>query len=276
MKTFIKRTLTVAALTTVLGGTAIAATSQGPTLMRHQWSWEGLFGGYDQDQLQRGWEVYSQVCSACHPVTFLRYRDLEKIGFSQEKVEELAAAAEQVQDGFDETGEPAMRARIPADPIQRPYPNDEAAKAANGGALPPDLSMITKARKGGANYVYGIQTGYPDEYQGVTPQWWIDANTDPKTGELLAEFPQDKYFNNFFPGNAINMPPQHVDGVVYADGTSPTQEQGLKDVITFLNWASDPSLEERKTLGLRVLLFLGLLSAFLYALKSYVWRDVEH
>lgn len=276
MKTFIKRTLTVAALTAALGGTAIASTSGGPSLPRQHWTWTGVFGGYNQEQLQRGWEVYSQVCSACHPVHFLRYRDLEKIGFSREKVEELAASAEDVQDGFDENGEPAMRRRIPADPIQRPYPNDEAAKAANSGALPPDLSLITKARAGGADYVYGIQTGYPDEYPGVAPQWWIDANTDPKTGELTNEFQQDKYFNNFFSGHAITMAPQHVDGVVFADGTSPTQEQGLKDVATFLNWAADPSLEERKSLGVRVIIFLGVLAGFLYALKSYVWRDVEH
>ncbi|MBE1236978.1 cytochrome c1 [Phaeovibrio sulfidiphilus] len=276
MKRIITHALTVAAITVAIGSTQVhaAGIDTTPSLKRLTWTWDGLFGRYDQKQLQRGWTVYSEVCAACHAVKYLRYRDLEGIGLTKAQTEELAAAAEEIQDGFDDAGEPFFRTRIPSDPIQQPYANEEQAKAANGGVAPPDLSMITKARKRGPDYVFGIQTGYPSDFQGEPPEWWIKQFADPKTGEY--DFPADKYFNNFFAGHAISMPPQYVDGVVYEDGSSPTQEQGLIDVITFLNWASDPNLEARKTMGLWVLVYLGVLAGFLYALKTYIWRDVEH
>ncbi|EKV26617.1 ubiquinol cytochrome C oxidoreductase, cytochrome C1 subunit [Caenispirillum salinarum AK4] len=222
------------------------------------WTWEGLFGYYDKAQLQRGFQIYNEICSSCHGLSLVAYRNLQEIGFSEDQVKNIAAQRE-VEDGPDDTGEMFMRPALPADRFVSPFPNEEAARFANGGALPPDLSLMAKARPAGADYIYHLMLGYKDEA--------------PEGFELGAT----QYYNEYFPGHAIGMPPQLYEGMVeYADGTEATAEQMAHDITGFLQWAAEPELEERKSLGIKVMLFLIVLTAMLYALKRRIWSDVEH
>lgn len=222
------------------------------------WTWEGLFGYYDKAELQRGFQIYNEVCSSCHGLSLVAYRNLTEIGLSEEQVKNIAAERE-VEDGPDDTGEMFMRPALPADRFVPPFPNDEAARFANGGALPPDLSLMAKARIGGPNYIYHLLLGFKDEVpEGVS-------------------IPDGKYYNEYFAGNAISMPPQLYEGMVeFADGTEATPENMARAITSFLQWAAEPELEERKSLGIKVMLFLIVLTAMLYALKRRIWSDVEH
>src|SRR5713226_8386979 len=201
--------LSIAALAVVLalfGGTGTArAQEEAPSAPRQQWSFDGVFGTYDRAALQRGFQVYKEVCSACHSVRHLYYRDLADIGFSPEEVKALATQA-QVND-LNDQGETIQRPGRPSDPIARPFPNDLAARAANNGALPPDLSLITKAREGGPNYVLALMTGY------------AEPPADVKVGDGMS-------YNPYFPGHQIAMPQPLSDGsVTFADGTPATVGQ---------------------------------------------------
>jgi cytochrome c1 len=222
------------------------------------WTWEGLFGYYDKAQVQRGFQIYNEVCASCHGLSLVAYRNLTALGFSEEQVKNIAAEKE-VEDGPDDTGEMFMRPASPSDRFVAPFPNDEAARFANGGSLPPDLSLIAKARPAGPDYIYHLMLGFKDE----VPEG--------------ASVPEGKYYNEYFPGHAIAMPPQlYPDMVEYADGTEATAEQMAADITGFLQWAAEPELEERKSLGIKVMLFLIVLTAMLYALKRRIWSDVEH
>jgi cytochrome c1 len=221
------------------------------------WGFQGLFGTFDRGGLQRGFQVYKEVCSSCHGMQFLAYRNLEAIGLTPEQIVTIAAQYE-VEDGPNDEGEMFTRPALPADPFARPFPNEQAARFANGGAYPPDLSLITKARLGGPDYIYALMTGYEDP---------------PPAGVTM--MPGMNY-NAWFPGHQIAMPPQLSDGRVdYADGTEATVSQMASDIVTFLSWAAEPELEERKRLGIKVMLFLIVLTAMLYALKRQVWADVH-
>jgi ubiquinol-cytochrome c reductase cytochrome c1 subunit len=234
---------------------AHAAESE-PSLPRQEWSFNGIFGTYDRAALQRGFQVYKEVCSACHPVKHLYFRDLEDIGYNEEQVKAIASTY-QVSDGPNDQGEMFQRPARPSDPIPGPFANDQAARVANNGALPPDLSMIVKAREGGPDYVFGILTGYTNP---------------PADFKLLPGM----NYNEYFPGHQIAMPPPLADNVVtFADGTPATVPQMAHDVVTFLSWASEPNLDVRHRTGVKVFLFLFVVVGVFYAAKRKIWAAVH-
>lgn len=221
------------------------------------WPQQGMFGTFDRGALQRGFAVYKQVCAACHSLKLLSYRNLADLGYNEAEIKAIAADV-QVQDGPNDQGEMFDRAGRPSDHFKSPFANDNAARAANNGALPPDLSLIIKARHNGPDYVYSLLLGYKD------------APADVKL------MPGMNY-NPVFAGGQIGMPsPLSADDLVsYSDGTKATREQMAKDVVQFLNWAADPHMEERKRIGIRVVLFLLVMAGVLYAAKVQIWRKVH-
>ncbi|MGF1624392.1 MAG: cytochrome c1 [Alphaproteobacteria bacterium] len=246
-----------AALAFATGAASVQAAGEGPEIAAQPWSWDGIFGGFDQAQLQRGYLVYEQVCASCHAMALLSFRDLHSLGFNGEQVEAIASNW-LVPDIDQESGDAITRQGRPADRLPRPFPNDIAARFANNGAMPPDLSVITKARAAGADYIYALLTGYEDPPEGI-------------------ELPPGRYYNTAFPGHVISMAPPLADGSVdYIDGTPTTVAQMSRDVSAFLTWAGEPSLVERKELGVKVILFLVVLAGIAYAVKRKVWADVEH
>jgi ubiquinol-cytochrome c reductase cytochrome c1 subunit len=222
-----------------------------------QWSFEGVFGTYDRAELQRGFQVYKEVCSVCHPVKHLYYRDLEELGYSEDQVKGIAAQM-QVTDGPNDQGDMYQRPARPSDPIPGPFANDQAARAANNGALPPDLSLITKAREGGPDYVYAILTGFKD----------------PPSGFKMNP---NMYYNEYFAGHQIAMPPPLTqnDQIKYADGTAATVPQMSHDVVSFLAWAAEPNLDERHRIGFKVILFLIAATGVFYAAKRKIWLRIH-
>jgi ubiquinol-cytochrome c reductase cytochrome c1 subunit len=251
-----KKSLLAATLAVGLGagGAQALEVSQIPS---EEWSFSGLFGTFDRAQLQRGYQVYKEVCHSCHGLQFIAFRNLEALGFTPEQVQAIAAEFE-VQDGPNDEGDMFMRPARAADRVPSPFPNEQAARAANSGALPPDLSLIVEARKGGADYTHAVLVGYRDP---------------PPEGFQLSE---GMYYNEYFPGHQIAMPPPLSDDrVTYADGTQATLDQQSRDVTAFLAWASEPNLEDSKRMGISVLLFLIVLTGLLYALKRQVWSDVH-
>lgn len=255
--THVTRLVAAAALSLgMLAGVQSANAAGEPAPLPHTWSFQGLFGTFDRAQLQRGFQVFKEVCNNCHSLHFIHFRNLEGIGFSKEEVKAIAAGY-QVTDGPNDEGDMFQRPGKPYDVWPSPFPNEKAAAAANGGAAPPDLSLITKALPGGPEYVRSILLGF-----GEAP---ADHKVLPGT-----------YYNKFFPGGNIKMPPPLSDGAVeYSDGTKATIEQEANDVVAFLSWAADPKMEQRKQTGLSVVLFLIVLTALLYALKRAIWRDVH-
>ncbi len=240
----------------VAAGPALAQDAGTPPLPNEQWSFSGLFGGVNEAAAQRGFWVYLNVCSNCHAMHQMHYRDLAGIGLTPAQIKAIAASVT-VPQGVNSQGEPVTGPATPASQFRSPFPNEEAARAALNGALPPDLSLIVNARDGGPNYVYGILTGF------VTPPAGF-------------EVPAGKYYNAYFPGHLIAMPPPLHDGLVtYADGTKATVPQMAHDVVTFLQWTANPEMVQRKQMGVRVVLFLLLLTGLTYALKRKVWADVH-
>ena len=251
-------TLAVAVLGSLMFAPAIVARAadESPQLPRQQWSFEGVFGTYDRASLQRGFQVYKEVCSVCHPVKHLHFRDLTDIGYSEDEVKAIAAGY-QVTDGPNDDGQMYQRPGRPSDPIPGPFPNDQAARAANNGALPPDQSLIVKARPGGPDYVYGILTGYKEP---------------PANFNLLPGM----NYNEFFPGHQIAMPPPLGDNAVtFADGVPATVPQMAHDVTSFLTWAAEPRLEDRHRTGFKVTLFLVVAAGVFYAAKRKIWAPIH-
>ena len=227
-----------------------------PDVPSVNWSFNGLFGTFDRGALQRGFQVYSEVCAACHSLSLLSYRNLQAIGFSEDQVKKIAAEVE-IEDGPDDEGEMFERPGRPSDRFKAPFPNSQAARASNGGAMPPDLSLMTKARKNGANYLHALLTGF----------------TDPPADKEMAE---GMSYNVYFSGGQIAMaPPLSEDIVEYEDKTKATVAQMSRDVTTFLAWAAEPELEERKRMGIKVVLFLIVLTGLFYAIKRRVWADLH-
>jgi cytochrome c1 len=248
----------VIAVLILAGFSTAAAASEGTALPDQEWSWEGPFGTFDKAQLQRGLQIYTENCAVCHSLRLLAYRNLSALGYNEDEIKAYAANYE-VEDGPNDEGEMFMRAALPSDRFVSPFPNENAARASNNGALPPDLSLMTKARKNGADHLSAIMTGYVDEA--------------PEGVELAEGMAYHKYFT----GNQIAMPqPLYGDDVEYADGTEATLEQEAKDITAFLAWAAEPELEERKSMGIGVLIFLGVLFVMVVAVKKAVWRDVGH
>jgi ubiquinol-cytochrome c reductase cytochrome c1 subunit len=251
----ILKAFTVAA--SLFAASPALAAGEGPALPDVRFSFEGLFGTFDRASAQRGLQVYKEVCSACHGMRLLSYRNLMEIGLSEAEIRTFAAAYT-VTDGPNDEGAMFERPARLSDRIRSPYPNDQAARAANNGALPPDLSVIVKARQGGADYIHALLTGYRDPPPGVTVMDGL-------------------YYNEYYPGHQIAMPSVLNEGQVeYADQTPASVEQMAKDVSTFLAWASEPEMEQRKQLGVKILIFLSILGGLVYATKRRIWADVKH
>jgi len=234
------------------------AAAELPPLPAVDWSFNGPFGAYDHAAAQRGLLVYKQICSACHAMSRMHYRNLLDLGLPEEMVRSIAADV-MIMDGPNDQGEMAERPGRLSDRFRSPFPNEKAARAAMNGAYPPDLSVITKARAGGANYVHALLTGYEEEAPpGVT------------LGDGM-------HYNHWFPGHQIAMAPPLVvdDQVEYTDGTKATVEQMARDVSYFLTWAAEPEMEARKAMGVRVVLFLIVLAGFTYAVKRKVWSNLH-
>jgi ubiquinol-cytochrome c reductase cytochrome c1 subunit len=236
---------------------AAPAVAQENPLPNEKWSFDSLFGTFDLAAAQRGFQVYSNVCSNCHSMQYLHYRDLSGIGLEADQIKAVAAAVT-VPSGVDDQGNPKDGPATPASQFRSPFANEKAARAGNNGALPPDLSLIVNARVGGANYVYGILTGFAPAPSGFKLQ-------------------DGMYYNRVFPGHQIGMPQPLQDGTVeYTDGTKDTLDQEAHDVVTFLSWGANPEMVERKQMGVRVILFLVFMTGITYAVKRQVWSDVHH
>lgn len=221
------------------------------------WEFEGFFGSFDKQSIQRGYQVYKEVCSACHSMNLVAYRNLQDIGFSEAEVKQIAAEY-MVNDGPDDSGEMFERPALPSDRFVSPFANEQAARASNGGALPPDLSLIVKARHEGANYVYSLLTGF------------ADAPEEFKINE-------GKYYNPYFAGRQISMsPPLPDDGTVeYKDGTVATREQMAIDVVNFLQFVAEPETESRKQMGVKAMVFLAIMTLLFAIAKKLVWRKIK-
>ncbi len=223
---------------------------------------DGAFGKFDRQQLQRGFQVYKEVCAACHSLRLVAFRDLAALGYNEAEVKAIAAGY-QVPGVDPNTGEQTTRPGLPTDYFPKPFANDVAARAANNNAIPPDLSLIAKARHNGAAYTYSLLTGYQDQ-----PAELVEKFPDSKTGEGL-------YYNPYFPNlNLAMAPPLVSDGqVTYGDGTEPTVDQMSKDVAAFLVWTAEPKLEKRKQTGWPVLGFLLFATVLGYLSYRNIWAD---
>ena len=220
------------------------------------WPFEGIFGTFDRQAAQRGAQVYFEVCSACHSNHNLYYRNLKDIGFSEAEIKQLAQKYT-VKDGPNAEGEMFDRPALPSDRFVSPYQNEEAARAANNGAYPVDLSLIIKARHDGPNYVFSLLSGYQE------------APADIKLMPGL-------YYNPYFEGGQIAMPPPLTQGqVTFSDDTPATVEQMAKDVVVFLQWAAEPEMEHRKSMGLKVMIFLLVFTVFFYMAKKKIWKNLS-
>lgn len=288
MSIFLKRLINCSAalLVGIVIGNAVQADAAegGPEIARQEWTFGGITGYFDNDQLRRGYMVYKNVCSSCHGLRLLHYRNLMEPGgpeYSNSSVTDFAAEA-QVTDGPNDDGEMFTRPGKPSDRFVSPYPNDKAAAAAQGGTVPPDLSLIVKARtierhsawyaapyfwvsdivtvyqEQGADYLYALLTGYQDAPQGI-------------------EMVEGMNYNAAFPGHQIAMPAPLAEGLVeYPEGIAPTVDNYARDVTAFLAWAAEPKLEQRKRLGVQVMFYLLILAVLAYLSKLVIWRKVKH
>lgn len=244
----------------------VQAAGDEPTPPAVSWSFGGLFGGFDRPQLRRGLQVYQNVCSSCHGLRHVYYRNLLEIGLTRQEIVEIAGQ-KMVPGEPDEAGDPTERKAGMNDHIVGPYKNDNAAKAANNGAVPPDLSLIAKAREGGPDYIHALLTGYTEP-----PADWKDDEGTPKS------LGPGQYYNTYFPGHVTAMaPPLTGDGQVdYPEGApQATVDQMAKDVTAFLMWTAEPKLEDRKRMGIKVILFLLVMTGFFYAIYRKVWADIK-
>jgi ubiquinol-cytochrome c reductase cytochrome c1 subunit len=244
---------------------------------QEDWTFAGPFGTFDRGQLQRGLKVYKEVCSACHSMQLVAFRTLEDLGYSEAQVKALAAEYT-VQDGPNADGEMFERPGIPSDHFPSPFPNVEAAAAANNGAAPPDFSLIAKARgveRGFPTFVFDIFTLYAENGPDYIHALLTGYDHEPPAGMTIAE---GTHFNPYFiAGKSLAMaPPLSDDQVTYDDGSPQTVDQYARDVAAFLMWAAEPHLEDRKKTGFRVMVFLVLFAGLVYLTKRRVWANVAH
>ena len=227
--------------------------------LKTDWSFKGLFGKFDRGALQRGYQVYTEVCSSCHSMKYLSYRNLAEKGgpeFTEAQAKVIAASFE-VKDGPNADGEMFIRPGKLSDKFVMPYDNIKAAQAANGGAYPPDMSVLVKARGGGVDYIYSLLQGYEDAPSGIT----LDDGV---------------YYNKYMYGNKIKMSNQLSDGLVeYSDGTNASVEQMSKDVSTFLMWTAEPHLETRHRMGFKAIVYLIILTILVYFSMKRIWSRVK-
>ena len=246
---------------TSMGNAKPAATGAAPSaepaaLPNVKWSFDGPFGTYDRGALQRGFQIYSQVCSACHSMNRLSYRNLTGIGYNADEVKAIAASHD-VEDGPNDDGEMFKRPGLPSDHFVAPFANKKAAAAANNGAAPPDMSLLAKAREDGPTYIYAILHGYET----------------PPAGSGV---PKGRYWNKYMPGHVIAMPPPIQAGqVTYEDGSPQTLDQYASDIATFLAWSSEPHLEDRHRIGVKAMIFLMVFAGIMYLTKKKIWKDMH-
>ena len=280
----LRKALVIAAVLGLAGGLPAAAKTSQEELKDVHWSFEGPFGRFDKEQLQRGYKVYHDVCSSCHSMKLMSYRNLGQPGgpFFDPKYPnpndnpyvKTIVKDFQVADIDNDTGDTIKRPATPADTFISPYANEAAARASNGGALPPDLSLMAKAREEGPRYIYSILTGYKDAPHGL-------------------KVPAGKYYNPYYPGDLgaywsgpasqvpkggfISMPLQlTADRVTFDDGVKATPDQEAQDVVAFLEWAAEPHQEERKKMGFAVMIWLLIFTGVVYASYRTIWRNIEH
>jgi ubiquinol-cytochrome c reductase cytochrome c1 subunit len=235
---------------------ALAQDSETPTPPSHSWSFSGPFGRFDLSAARRGFQVYKESCSNCHSMNLLHYRDLSGIGLSEDQIRTIAASVS-MPAGIDEQGNVINRPATPADQFRAPFPTEDAARAALNGALPNDLSLAAVAYPNAPNYLYALLTGYSDPPAGTT------------LGEGLS-------YNKYFPGHQIAMPQVLSDGqIAYADGTVSTVAQNAHDLVTFLAWAANPEMDQRKRLGRWIVLYFALMAGATYLLKRKIWLGVH-
>lgn len=219
-----------------------------------KWSFDGMFGTFDRTSIQRGFQVYKEVCAACHSLNLVAFRNLKEIGFSEEEAKEIAKGY-RISDGPNDAGEMFERPGILSDRFPGPYANDKAARATNNGALPPDLSLVVRARENGANYIYSLLTGF---------------NQNPPKEVILQD---GMHYNPYFPGMQIAMAAPLSEGIVsYEDGTKADIDQMSRDVVNFLQWTADPKMEKRKLTGIKVLIFLSLFTILFAIANKRIWR----
>ena len=254
-----KKILNLSVIIFLFLNTNLISAEQSRELLKPGWSYKGFFGKFDRSSLQRGYQVYTEVCAACHSMNYLSYRNLSESGgpeFSKEQVK-IIASQFTVIDGPNSEGEMFERSARPSDKFVSPYPNKEAATYANGGAYPPDMSVLVKARKGGADYIYSVLMGYDDP----------PVNYESDDGV---------YYNTYMVGNKIKMSKPLMDDLVeYIDGTPATEEQMAKDVVTFLAWAAEPHLEARHKIGFRAIVYLIIITLLVYFSMKKIWSRVE-
>ncbi|MEM9669233.1 MAG: cytochrome c1 [Pseudomonadota bacterium] len=315
------------ALVAVSTGLALSAHAAGGAEHAHPpeegWPFEGPMGQFDQEALQRGYQVYREVCASCHSMKLMSFRNLSEAGGpfysgdyppNENPLVKAFAAEAEVFKGYDDYGDPVYGPATAADRFPSPFSNDNAARIANGGALPPDLSVITKARHGGASYIYSLLTGYP-AYEEVdldgniefprTDAYGSDHGTDDHGDghgssdgshhepHGLLNQPIGQYYNPYFPGDTtpqwtgdprhipaggfLAMAPPLADGqVVYMDGTEATVSQMSSDVAQFLAWAGEPKQAKRKSAGLKTIIFLSVFAMLLWLSYHQIWEKVEH
>lgn len=242
-----------------------------------EWSFAGPFGHYDQAQLQRGLKVYKEVCAACHGLKRVAFRNLSDLGYSEEQIKAFAAEYE-VEDGPNSDGEMFTRPAIPSDYFPSPFPNDQAAAAANNGAAPPDFSLLAKARaveRGFPNFVFDVFTMYQEQGPDYIHALLTGYDEQPPEGMEITE---GTYYNPYFiAGKSLSMAKPIDDGyVTYDDGSPETLDQYSKDVAAFMMWAAEPKLEDRKKTGFRVMMFMLVFGGLLYLTKRKVWSNVDH
>ena len=242
-----------------LSGISQVTAADKVKFLETNWSFKGLFGKFDRGSLQRGYQVYSEVCAGCHSMKYLSYRNLSEKGGPEFSIAEAKAIAMnfEVEDGPNSDGEMFTRPAKLSDKFVSPYPNVKAAQSANGGAYPPDMSVLAKARSGGVDYIYSLLLGYEDPPEGIS----LDEGV---------------YYNKYMYGNNIKMSkPLSDEAVEYNDGTKATEEQMAKDVTTFLMWAAEPHLETRHKMGFKAIIYLIILTILVYFSMKKVWSRIE-
>jgi len=256
----VKNFFKIFSLTILIFGTSFNSISaEKVEYLKTEWSFKGLFGKFDRSALQRGYQVYTEICSSCHSMKYVSYRNLAEKGGPEFTVDQakVIAASFDVTDGPNADGEMFTRPGKLSDKFVMPYENVKAAQAANGGAYPPDMSVLVKARGGGANYIYSLLQGYEDPPAGIT----LDEGV---------------YYNKYMYGNKIKMSNQLSDGLVeYSDGTVSTVEQMSKDVTTFLMWTAEPHLEARHRMGFKAIVYLIILTTLVYFSMKKIWSRIE-
>tara|TARA_B100000579_G_scaffold361427_1_gene319122 strand:- start:160 stop:942 length:783 start_codon:yes stop_codon:yes gene_type:complete len=257
MKKYFKTIIVILSLLFFLSQKVYSAEKQ--ELLKVDWSFKGYLGKFDRGSLQRGYQVYTEVCASCHSMKYLSYRNLAEEGgpeFTKEEAKAIAANFE-VTDGPNDDGEMFTRPARLSDKFVNPYQNDKEAMASNGGAYPPDMSVLVKARSGGADYIYSVLLGYVDPPS--------DINLDDGV-----------YYNKYMYGNKIKMPKVLEDGLVeYNDGTEATEEQMAKDVVAFLSWSAEPHLEARHKIGFKAIIYLIIITLLAYFSMKKIWSRIE-